>query len=294
VEIDERTVSTPDGRALSVLQSGDLDGAPVIVHHGTPMSRLPYAGWVDDAARDGVRLITFDRPGYGQSSPKPGRSVADVASDVVAIADDLGLEHFVTWGISGGGPHALACAALLRDRVAAAASLAGVAPRDAAGLDFLAGMGKDNVVEFSAAERGRATLEPLVAAMAKELSATDAAAVVAAMRSLLSPVDEAVLTGDVGEFFAANMAEAVRCGTAGWVDDDLAFVQDWGFRLADIEIPVVVWQGRQDLMVPFAHGEWLAENIPNVEAHLSDDDGHLTMVVRRVQETTAWLVGQLA
>lgn len=293
MQVDERTVSTPDGRSLRVAQSGDLDGAPVIVHHGTPMSRLPYSGWVADAVRDGVRLITFDRAGYGRSSPNSGRSVADVAGDVVAIADALGLERFVTWGISGGGPHALACAALLGDRVAAAATLAGAAPRDAAGLDFLAGMGEDNVVEFTAADRGRETLEPLVAAMAKEMSGADSAAVVEAMRSVLSPVDEALLTGEIGHFLTANMAEAVRSGTAGWVDDDLAFVKDWGFRLTEIEVPVLLWQGRQDLMVPFAHGEWLAANIPDVEAHLCDDDGHLTLVVRRVRETNAWLAGHL-
>jgi len=293
VTTTDRTVRTRDGRALQVTQSGDLGGRPVIVHHGTPMSRLPYPGWVEDAAREGVRLITFDRAGYGGSTPRPDRSVADVAHDVTAIADDLGLDRFVTWGISGGGPHALACAALLGDRVVAAASLAGVAPRNALGLDFLAGMGEDNVIEFSAAERGRETLEPLVVAMAKEMRAADPAAVAEAMRSVLSPVDEAVLTGEIGGFFAANMAEAVRCGTSGWVDDDLAFVKDWGFRLTDIDVPVLLWQGRQDLMVPFAHGEWLAANIPNVEAQLSDDDGHLTLVVQRVGETTAWLVGHL-
>jgi pimeloyl-ACP methyl ester carboxylesterase len=144
----ERVIQSADGRALALTESGDLDGYPVLVHMGTPNSRRLYGRNVTDAAQRGLRLISYDRPGYGGSAARPGRSVADCAADVRAICAALGIERLAMWGISGGGPHVLACAALLPDLTAAVASLASLAPYGVAGLDWFDGMGQDNVDDF--------------------------------------------------------------------------------------------------------------------------------------------------
>jgi len=194
--------------------------------------------------------------------------VADAVRDVQAILGELDAEEFVTIGWSGGGPHALACAANLPDRCAAAVSLAGVAPYAAAGLDWMAGMGPENIEEFNLALQGEAALTPWLEQQAVALSQVEGPAVAAALGGLVSDVDKAALTGEFAEFMAAVFRRAVSSGIAGWRDDDLAFTRDWGFDLARIERPVAVWQGEQDRMVPFTHGQWLAQHIPNARVRL--------------------------
>jgi pimeloyl-ACP methyl ester carboxylesterase len=282
-------VTTSDGRTLRVHEGGDPGGLPVLVHHGTPMTGELFAPHAEDAERRGIRLIGYDRPGYGGSTTHEDRSVADAAADVSAIADALGLDRIAVWGISGGGPHALACAALLSDRVVAAASLASVAPADADGLDWSGGMGEANLEEFGATRRGRAALEAYLRGEAAGLLASDAEQLVAALETLLTPVDAAVLSGELAAYLSGCMKDAVR-GIDGWRDDDLAFVRPWGFAVEDIRLPVLLWQGEQDRFVPPAHGEWLASRIPGVDARISADDGHLTLPARRVPEVHAWLM----
>ena len=209
-------IAAPGGRTLTVLEDGDPDGAPVIKHHGTPGSRLAHPKWVADAADRGVRLIGYDRAGYGGSDRDPGRDVAAVAADTAAIADALGIERFATWGASGGGPHALACAALLRDRVVAAATVAGAAPSDAGDLDFMAGMGDDNVQEFNAAMDGEAVLRPLLEAMANAMVGVTPEALAEQMRTVLSPPDAAVVTGELGEFLLESIQVGLSGGVDGW------------------------------------------------------------------------------
>src|SRR4051794_14774368 len=159
-----RDVTGPGDRTLCVHEAGDPGGRPIVVHHGTPTYGGLFHPWVADAEARGIRLVAYDRPGYGGSAPHRGRTVADAAADVAAIADAPGIDRFATWGISGGGPHALACAALLGDRVVGAASLAGVAPFDAAGLNWFAGMGEANLAEFGAALQGRDAVAAFTAA----------------------------------------------------------------------------------------------------------------------------------
>jgi pimeloyl-ACP methyl ester carboxylesterase len=285
-----RDVTTPDGRTLRVHEGWATDGAPIVVLNGTPMSGRLYGPHVEDAAARGARLFGYDRPGYAASSSHEGRSVADAAEDVRTIADALGLDRFAVWGISGGGPHALACAALLPDRVVAAASLASVAPRDAEGLDWTAGMGEMNLEEFAVVREGRDALEEYLEREAEGLASATAEGLIEALTSLLTPVDAAALSGELGGFLAKCTRESVAAGVAGWRDDDLAFEKSWGFSLEDIRVPVQLWQGKQDRFVPFAHGEWLAARIPGVEAHLSPDDGHITLLARRVPEVHEWLL----
>lgn len=288
-----RMVSTENGREIRIMEAGQPDGVPVLVHSGSPGSRLLYDSWVQDALSRGIRLIGYDRPGYGASTRHLGRAVASAADDVAAIAEALGIERLSVWGHSGGGPHALACAALLPDLVVAAATLASVAPYPAEGLDWFAGMGEDNVAEFSAALDGRDALEPMLEAIAPGLLAADAASLVQAFRSLLSSVDAAVLTGDFADYLLSSIREGCIERRHGWVDDDIAFTKPWGFELGQIEIPVLLWHGKQDRMVPFPHGEWLARHIPNVDARLSPDDGHLTLALRRVGDVHSWLLARM-
>lgn len=285
-------VATDDGRTLCCLIAGAADGPVIVVQHGTPGGKLLYEPWVDDAVRRGGRLVSFNRAGYGGSTRQPGRTVADVVLDVAAIADAVGADRFSTVGASGGGPHALACAALLPDHCVAAASIAGVAPHDADGLDFLAGMGEDNIVEFGAAVRGEEQLRPLLHEWRQGLLTADAAHLVDELRSLLSPPDVAVTTDEIGAALAAGLRDGLAPGVDGWVDDDLAFTRPWGFDLGAIRIPVQLWQGRQDLMVPPAHGEWLAARIPKVDAHLEPDEGHVTLAFNGMARVLGWLINQ--
>jgi pimeloyl-ACP methyl ester carboxylesterase len=287
------TIRTDDGRAIEVHEGGDPDGIAVVVQHGSPASGLLYERWIELAAEQRIRLLGYDRPGYGGSERAPGRSVADAAHDLDAIAAALGLERYASWGISGGGPHALACAALVPDRVAAVASLAGVAPFEAPGLNFFAGMGKDNHVEFGAAMAGRDALEPRLRADAEALSDITPEGLIEAISTLVSPIDEGALRGAIGEFLATSMPDVFHEGADGWVDDDLAFVEPWGFDVADIRVPVLVWQGRHDLFVPPSHGEWLATHIPGAEARLTIDDGHLTLMADRIPAVHEWLLARL-
>src|SRR4051794_31035499 len=273
-----RDLSSPDGRTLRTYSAGVDDGDLVVVHHGTPCSGTLASWWAADADRRGIRLVGYDRPGYGGSDRDALRTVAAVAADTALIADAYGYDRFRTWGVSGGGPHALACAALLPDRVIAAASLASAAPYDGDGLEFLAGMGEANIEEFGAAIAGEPQLRELLSQMRTDMLGTTPDTLADEMRSVLPEVDVAALTGDVGEFVHAWMTRGLGSGYEGWLDDDLAFVRSWGFDVADITVPVLLLQGRLDLMVPFDHGRWLAEHIPTVDARLTDDDGHITLI----------------
>lgn len=282
----EHRLRTADGRTVAVQTGGDAAGLPVIVHMGTPNSRHLYAGVVADAAAHGLQLVSSDRPGYGESTPQPGRSIADCAADVRDICAALGFDRVGMWGISGGGPHALACAALLPDLVVGVASLASPAPYDADGLDYFAGMGQDNVDDIKLQIDDPAAARQKAEADRKALVQVDFAEL---YPSLLSPADAAVLTGDLAAYLELVARDGLAPGVDGWFDDGDALVKPWGFDLADIAVPVLLLHGRQDSFVPFSHGEWLARRVPGVDARLSADDGHLTLLANRVGEVHGWL-----
>ncbi|HEV1997650.1 MAG TPA: alpha/beta hydrolase [Candidatus Dormibacteraeota bacterium] len=284
----ERDVKVGE-RSLEVWDGGEEHGPAILYHHGTPSCGQLYDNWVQDAQGRGLRLVGYSRPGYGGSTRRQGRDVAQCVEDVTAIADALGIERFSSWGASGGGPHVLACAALLPDRVVAAASLASVAPYDAPGLEFLAGMGEDNIVEFHAALQGEEALTALVDAEVQATRGATMEQMAENMSTVLSAVDRAAYSDEFGAHLMRSGKHALSNGGGGWVDDDLAFTRSWGFALRDIRIPLQIWQGGEDLMVPPAHGAWLAGQLPQAVFMARPEDGHLALATRRISEVHAWL-----
>ena len=291
--MSEQDVTLRDGRTLHVYDDGEPAGKVVVAHHGTPGCGLPYPPDLELARERGLRIVGYDRAGYGGSTPSPGRSVADVAADIEDVLDALGIDSFAAFGGSGGCPHALACRALLPDRCVAVAVIASPAPWGAEGLDWLAGQGEQNVAEWEAALAGPEALEAFLEHEADELRAATAEQIKEVLATLLPPVDRDVLTGERAAHAKTNLDRAVAPGVAGWRDDDLAFTRPWGFELDEIRMPALLWQGVQDKMVPVAHGEWLAERISGVEAHISEADGHLSIAVNRLGEISDWLADRL-
>jgi pimeloyl-ACP methyl ester carboxylesterase len=285
-----QTIPTKDNRALEVHEAGDPAGFAVVFHHGTPAAGLPYDPHAELAREQGIRLIGYDRPGYGGSTRAGNRRVEDCVADVTEIADTLHLERFAMWGISGGGPHALACAALCDDRLKAVASLAAVAPYGADGLDWLEGMGEENHIEFGKVLDGEAALRAYCAHTADELVSAEPEELVRVLDSLLGPEDRSVLTGRFAEYLLACNRHGLEHSVDGWIDDDFAFVEPWGFELGEISRPVLLLHGEDDRFVPVSHGRWLAARIPDVDARIDPSDGHLTLFERRMREVNAWLL----
>jgi pimeloyl-ACP methyl ester carboxylesterase len=274
-----REVVEPGGRVLAVEEWGVAGGTPVLYLHGSPMSRL--ARHPDDQLyeRLGVRLITYDRPGFGRSTPHPGRQVADAAGDVVAILDDLELRRVPLIGVSGGGPHALAVAAVHPDRVTRVGVLASPAPRDAQDLDWLAGMMSANRLEAAAAAHGATAvaehLRQKASAGLPELPANEQAI-------LDRPEVRAMLT--------AAYAEAIRPGLDGAADDTVAlFASPWGFDPAEVVRPVRIWHGEDDSVVPVSHARWLADRLPTADLVVQPGIGHVGHLDAQ-PATLAWLV----
>jgi pimeloyl-ACP methyl ester carboxylesterase len=288
-EIETRTIPVGGGRELCVEIVGEPEGRPILVHPGEPMSRRLYGGWIADAEKKGIRLISYDRPGYGGSTAHPGYTVASAAQDVRAIAEALGHDRIGVWGISGGGPYALACGALLPGVAVAVGAVASLAPYGVEGFDYYAGMGETNVESFKLfftdPEESRRDLDEgrdeILAATPEQFAEQ--------LKSLLSPVDARVLTGDLARWLTETHQVALAPGDQGWWDDGAAHLSNWGFDLRDIRVPVKVWHGRQDRFAPVQHGEWLAASIPGAEADISDRDGHLTMI-GRAGEFHDWLL----
>lgn len=258
-------IRTKDGRNLAVELFGNPRGRPVFLLHGTPGSRLGPAPRSSVLYRLGVRLIAYDRPGYGDSDRLPRRPVAHVVDDVAAIADALGIERFAVVGRSGGAPHALACAALLPERTARTASLVGLAPRDAQGLDWFEGMTESNVREYVNAAAGHSQLTAALEFRSAAIRA-DPAGMVADMHSTLSASDRGIVADSgIRAMLTRNFAEGLRSSADGWIDDVMSFSTDWGFRPEDIDVPVLLWHGEDDVFAPVSHTRWLGERIPGAE-----------------------------
>ena len=272
--VREGTLTTPDGRTLAYVERGPESGTPVIVSHGTPGSRFARHPDPQMYERHGVRSIAYDRPGYGRSDPQRGRSVADAAADVAAIADELGFERFAVVGGSGGAPHALACGALLGGRVTRVGALVTPAPSDAEDFDFFEGLAELNVKEFGAALEGDGAIEAFLQPLADGIRA-DPDAVIEDILTELPEVDrELAARPEFRAIMKESFVEAVRQGVRGWADDDLAFAKPWGFELEDVQAETRVWQGELDVLTPRPHGEYVASRLPNARFELLENGGH--------------------
>ena len=283
------TVVTRDGRRLAVREWGNPGGTPVFLLHGTPGSRLGPKPRDALLYRQGIRLITYDRPGYGDSDRLRGRRVSHAAADVADIADYLGIDTFSVGGRSGGGPHTLACAALLPERVRRAAALVSVAPPDADGLDWLAGMTEGNVAEYAVARRGHDDLARQLEEVAIGIRADPTSRMPFGDVDL--PESDKVVIADFGikNMLVSNFTEGLRTSIYGWVDDTLSFLSSWGFRPANISVPVLLWHGQDDIFSPVSHTLWLAEQIRHADVSIESGRAHFGSVAV-LPEVLRWLV----
>jgi pimeloyl-ACP methyl ester carboxylesterase len=279
--VTEAEIALSDGRTLHAFdtRAGATSGTPVFWFHGSPNVGSPPEPLFAAAEANGLRWISYDRPGYGGSSPQDGRSISSAAVDVAAIADAFGIDRFVVLGHSGGGPHALACAALLPERVIAAATLSAPAPFDADELDWFAGWSPGIAAEQRAATSGREVLQ-----------AHWSTAVPEEMSEYFTEADIEALAGD-WSWVAGVVEQATQGGMEGYLEDILAGVRPWGFRPDDITVPVLIMHGAKDKMVPSAHGQWLADRCPGAEWRVVPDAGHIT-VLDSAPEALTWLAAR--
>jgi pimeloyl-ACP methyl ester carboxylesterase len=280
--VTEADLELSDGRTLhyyDTRDAGDDGRAGIFWLHGTPNVGPPPEPLFAAAARTGLRWVSYDRPGYGGSGPHPGRDVASAAADVAAVADALGIGRFAVLGHSGGGPHALACGALLPGRVLAVVSVSAPAPADARGLDWLAGWSPSGVAEQRAARGGRAALEAYLPTAEFD-------------PETFTPGDYAALDGG-WSWFGDVVGPAVEHGREGMVEDLLASARGWGFALPDRTVPVLILHGAADRMVPPAHGEWLAAHCRGAELRLIAGAGHIT-VLDSAPAALEWVQARLA
>ena len=277
-----RTVATAVGRDIEVLIAGNPGGYAWLWVPGSPSAAVDYPRLDDLATKLDLRLVTWSRPGYGGSTPRPpspaGPRIVDDVPDIEAILDALEIGEFVVVGWSGGGPRALACAALLSDRCRAAATLAGLAPFDVAGLDWMAGMGPGNVADFTAALQGPEAYAAFKEKYFMPMTSASPADVAAGVGQLLTPTDDVTFTEGLARWLAESTHRAGAQGVIGVRDDGLALAAPWGFEVSSISVPTAIWAGGQDVTVPYAHGQWLAAHVPGAVAHLLDDAGHITLV----------------
>jgi pimeloyl-ACP methyl ester carboxylesterase len=283
-------IGLPDGRTLRIIEDGDPGGRPVIVLHTSPGSKLLYEKHVADATRRGIRLIGYDRAGYGGSTARPGRTVVDEASDVRAIADSLGIDRFAVWGHSKGGSFALGCAAVLPDRLVAAASLAPVAPNPAEGLDWFAGVAEANVADFRLLTNDPVAWRRKLVREVEEMRDLTEEQLTESLFGPSPDADRAALTPELLAYAYAQMQDGLSQGPDGFIDDNLSDIRPWGFDLSSITVPVQLWHGLDDTLVPLSHAKWLAAHLPRAEIHLEPGEGHVSLFARRIPEVQEWLV----
>ncbi len=260
--VSEHAVKVEEGRILLAEVSGAPAGTPVFLLHGTPGSRVGPKPRFSVLYRHGVRLISYDRPGYGGSGRHEGRSVADAAKDVAAIADHLGIEEFAVVGRSGGGPHALACAAVLGARVKAVAALVSLAPADVPDLVWFEGMNGGNVSEYRTADSDWPKESERIRLLAHRTQRNPDSLVDSIRSASTAPDRRMVNDVALRKMLLATYSEAVKSGPYGWIDDVRALRADWAFSLEAIQSKVLLWHGAQDNFSPVRHTRWLATQIP--------------------------------
>ena len=289
MQAETRTASvrTPDGRELFVESTGDPAGRTLLFYNGTPTSHKIFAGMAAEANAQGAHLLCYDRPGYAGSSPQPGRTVSDCADDVSTIADHFGIDRLAVWGISGGGPHTIAAAILLPELVCAAATFASLAPYTNSDLDYFAGIPERKIKQrslyFSDPEGFRNHLQ---VSRQEILGVTDEY-----LKAKLEAMPVGARVSDAFyQFSYETMQIALEDGIEGYWEDYQAFYSDWGVDLASNTVPIQLWHGREDLDVPFHHSQWLSKAIPQSELHLTQMDGHFSILENHRADVMDWLL----
>ena len=273
--METKLVTLRDGRTLELQIAGVPQSSAIVFHHGTPGASNTWTSWLTEVERQGGYAFSYSRPGYGQSDRHEGRTVADNAKDIAEVLELLGITKTVSIGWSGGGPHALADTTLPQN--AAAISIAGVGAYGANDLDFLEGMGEENHVEFGAAVQGSEAIENWMKNFSPEIGEVTEDQIIEAFGGLIGNADKVALREGAAEETAASYRKALEVSFYGWMDDDLAFVQGWGFDITRIDKPVELWQGNDDFMVPHAHAYWLESKIPTAKLNFVPGEGHISL-----------------
>ena len=277
MKFEQKNLVLSDGRNLEYGVAGNPDGPTVLLHHGTPGSYTTFQGYINDEFLKDHFVLSYTRAGYGNSTAKPGRRASDVVADVTELLDHEGRGSYVTIGWSGGGPHSLACAALDAPRCRGAWSVAGVAPVDA-GFDWTEGMGPENIEEFALAKQGGPEYEKAIEEMGVAMANATPENLQDLFGGLLSEPDKAAWgSPEMLAEEAADLRHAFSNGAHGLHDDDQAFIHNWGFSVEEISVPVTLWFGDEDKMVPPTHGWWLSENIPGAVAEHRAPEGHISL-----------------
>lgn len=265
-----------DGRINETLVCGDQPRA-LVWFTGTPGGSVPHDAFAQQAHDRGLRLVMPLRPGYGNSTPRPGRRIIDMADDVDQVLQGLGISEVVVAGGSGGGPNSLAMAAAL-PQCKASACLVSPAPRNAEGLDYYDGMAASNQEEWLLADQGEDAVRPWLENAYKDL-------VGQSVEHFIDTFDDSVCDADKEAWLApdappmgASIQKALENGIEGWLEDDMAMtVLDWGFKLEDITTPVTFWTGRLDQFVSWKHTVWMAQQVPGSHLHVHGDEGHVSL-----------------
>jgi pimeloyl-ACP methyl ester carboxylesterase len=270
------TLKLTDGRFLEYFDNGIASTSAIVFHHGTPAHASLWGAWLELAASQGIRALSYSRAGYGISDRNEGRTVSSNNDDIRELLDSFGIRDFISIGWSGGGPHALATTMMSGSK--GAITLAGVGEYGAADLDFLAGMGPENEEEFGEALKGEAAISAWMEKNAVAFKDVTDVQVREALGGLIGDADKKALDGVIADEYATSMRKGLAVSFDGWIDDDIAFIQPWGFAPADISVPILIWQGDQDLMVPHAHSYWLEKHIPTGKLQFVPGHGHLSLI----------------
>ncbi len=281
-----------DGRELQYLDNATSSDQAVVFHHGTPGHSSMWSPWLSRLATAGINAIAISRPGYGSSSRQSNREVFSITSDITELLNSLGVKKFVSIGWSGGGPHSLATT--FEPRNVGAITLAGVGAYGVSDLNFLEGMGQENHDEFGAALAGETSVRNWLIENASAMQTVSGDDIREAFGGLIGVADKAVLEGDYAEEMAASMRAGIEGNFDGWIDDDIAFIKDWGFDLAKISKPVHLWQGDDDLMVPHSHSKWLEKHIPTSQLRFIPGQGHISLGINYQEEIIEQALGLLS
>ena len=281
-----------DGRNLDLLIGAGSSQTAIIFHHGTPSCANIWKPWVEHFEKLGIRSIAYSRAGYYTSDRKVGRDIVSVNSDIAEVLDHFSIDSFVAVGWSGGGPHALA--STLDPRCKSAVVLAGVGMYDQPDLDFLAGMGEENLDEFGHALKGEAELSKWMEANASAYKTITGEELRNSVGTLYSESDIITMQRkDYSDGLAEVYRRSLEVSYSGWIDDDIAFAKDWGFTLDQVKVPVAIFQGDEDLMVPGSHGRWLHNHLPHSTLRMLKGQGHLSFFSASQAEILGFLLGVL-